>query len=56
MTEKERTQLARQEARSIVARLKASNAEAARDGAPRVAATQYRGLEQELTRKLLRAS
>ena len=56
MTDKERTQLARQQARSIVARLKASNAKAARDGAPRVAANEYRGLEQELTRKLLRTS
>jgi hypothetical protein len=55
MTETQRTELARERARAIVARLRASNErEAMRSGSdePKV---DYKDLERLMTRKLLRA-
>jgi len=56
VTERERTQVARDRARSIVSQLRESNQRAEREGAPKVDENQYRGLERTLTQKLLRTS
>jgi hypothetical protein len=56
MTDKERAQIAREHAKVIVQQLRTSNERAARQGAPKVAASSYQGLETTITQKLLRAS
>lgn len=56
MTDTEKAQIARERAKVIVRQLKTSNERAARQGAPRVAASTYQGLETTITKKLLRSS
>ena len=56
MTDGQRQKIARDRARVIVKQLRASNERAERKGAPTVEEKHYRGLEQTVTRKLLRAS
>jgi hypothetical protein len=56
MTDKEKTQIARERAKAIVKQLRTSNERAARRGAPNVAASSYQGLETTITRKLLRSA
>jgi hypothetical protein len=55
MTDRERAELAREAAKSMVARLRASNERAARKGAPRVEQSEYAALQRVLERKLRRA-
>ena len=54
MTDNERKELAREGAKQVVARLRASNERAAKNGGPRVDDAQYSRLQQVLTRKLQR--
>ena len=55
MTDNERKTLAREQAKSIVAALRASNEQAAKKGAPKVDEASYRSLQGVVTRKLLRS-
>jgi hypothetical protein len=54
LTDKDREDLAREEARQLVKKLRISNLDAARNGAPQVDEHIYRELEHVMTRKLLR--
>jgi hypothetical protein len=56
VTDGQRQKIARDRAKVIVQQLKASNERAERKGAPTVDEKRYRGLEQTVARKLLRAS
>jgi hypothetical protein len=56
MNDTERTKLARTRAHAIVEQLRESNKKAARNGAPVVDESMYRGLESTIARKLLRAA
>jgi hypothetical protein len=56
MGKTDKEQIAQERAKAIVQQLKASNEQAAREGAPKVAASSYHGLETTITQKLLRAS
>jgi hypothetical protein len=55
VTDSDRKRIAREEAKAVVARLRESNEQAVRNGAPRVDEAQYPHLQRVLTRKLLRA-
>ena len=52
MTEKQRRTLASEEAKALVARLRASNERAAKRGAPRMEESEYSNLQRVVTRKL----
>jgi hypothetical protein len=56
MTDKEKAQIARERAKVIVKQLRTSNEQAARRGAPNIAASSYQGLETTIARKLLRST
>jgi hypothetical protein len=55
MSRRERAELAQNHAKVIVDRLRKSNERAYVDGAPKVAASSYKGLEATITKKLMRA-
>jgi hypothetical protein len=55
MADREKARIAQGRAKVIVQQLRTSNERAARQGAPKVAASSYQGLEKIITQKLLRA-
>jgi hypothetical protein len=52
MTDKQRKTLASEEAKALVARLRASNERAASKGAPRLTESDYSNLQRVVSRKL----
>jgi hypothetical protein len=52
VTDDQRRMLASEEAKALVARLRASNERAAKRGAPRVEESEYSNLQRVMTRKL----
>jgi hypothetical protein len=56
MTDKQRKTLASDEAKALVAQLRASNERAASKGAPRLQESDYSNLQRVVTRKLRQRS
>jgi hypothetical protein len=52
VTDDQRRMLASEEAKALVARLRASNERAAKRGAPRMEESEYSNLQRVMTRKL----